>query len=63
MKSFTVTIEELVSQDFSVWAESRKEAVEKAIEMYRRGDFVLAPGELEMKRIRLDEDSDEWMEF
>ena len=63
MKSFVVTIEELVSQDCTILAESREEAVKRAIEMYKQGEIVLSPGNLEMKRVQLSEDSDEWVEF
>ena len=63
MEAFTVTIEELVSQDYTVLAENREEAIKKAIEMYKQGEIVLEPGNLEMKRIQLSENSDEWVEF
>ncbi len=63
MKLFTVTIEELVSQDFTISAENREEAVKRAVEMYKQGGIVLSPGNLEMKRVRLSEDSENWVEF
>ena len=63
MEAFTVTIEELVSQDYTVLAENREEAIKKAIEMYKQGEIVLEPGNLEMKHIQLSENSDEWVEF
>ena len=53
MEAFTVTIEELVSQDYTVLAENREEAIKKAIEMYKQGEIVLEPGNLEMKHIQL----------
>ena len=62
MKDFTITIEDLVSQYFKIQAESKEEAIEKAIEMYQMGELVLAPGDVEAKRIHADS-SDEWMEF
>ncbi|MBR4236240.1 MAG: hypothetical protein IKR85_09315 [Clostridia bacterium] len=63
MESFTVTIEELVSQDYTILAESREEAIRKAIEMYKQGEIVLEPGNLEMKRIQVSVDADKWVEF
>ena len=63
MKLFTVTIEELVSQNCTILAESREEAIKRAIEMYKQGEIVLSPGALEMKRVQLSEDSNEWVEF
>lgn len=63
MKLFTVTIEELVSQDVTLSAESKEDAIKKAIEMYKQDKIILSPGNLEMKRVRLAEDCDEWVEF
>jgi hypothetical protein len=39
-----VTIEEVISQDFEVEAENRDEAIDKTIENYKSGKFVLEPG-------------------
>lgn len=61
MESFTITIEELVSEDFTVLAETREDAIKKAIDMYQRCEIILEPGNLEMKRIQLS--PDEWQEF
>lgn len=46
MKKFTVTVEEHVSQDFSIEAPSREEAEALAEKMYRDGKLVLEPGNL-----------------
>ena len=43
---FSVTIEELISQDFKINANSIEEAVSIAKEKYDEGKFVLAPGTL-----------------
>ena len=61
--TYSVTIEELVSQDFSVEAVNKEEAIRKAIDMYKHGTIVLSPGSLEMKRIQVSEESDKWIEF
>jgi len=63
MGTFTITIEELVSQDFAVEAKNKEEAIRKAIELYKQGTLVLSPGNLELKRLNLSEDSDIWIEF
>ena len=63
MNLFTVTIEEMVSQNYTILDESREEAIKRAIEMYKQGEIVLSPGSLEMKRVQLSEDSKEWVEF
>lgn len=63
MKSFNILIEELVSEDIVVEAKTREEAINKAINMYKQGIIVLCPGHLEMKRIQLSDNPDEWIEF
>lgn len=64
---FSVTIEELISQDFKINANSIEEAVSIAKEKYDEGKFVLAPGILIAKQIQAEnEDSTEtteWTEF
>lgn len=64
MEVFTDTIEELVSEDFTIQANSKEEALEKAIQLYKQGDLVLCPGNLEAKRIHIATDCcDDWIEF
>ena len=63
LESYTVTIEELISEEFTVETETRDKAIRKAIELYKQGAFVLCPGSLEMRRIGLCDNSDEWIEF
>lgn len=46
MKSFLVTIEERVSQDFVIQADSQEEAEELVRKLYKNGDLVLEPGNL-----------------
>lgn len=45
-RTWTVTIEETVDQDFEVEASSMEEAEDIAREKYHNGEFVLEPGEL-----------------
>lgn len=46
MKKFNVTIEERVSQDFVIQADSQEEAEELARKLYKNGDLVLESGNL-----------------
>lgn len=46
LKSFLVTVEERVSQDFVIQADSQEEAEELARKLYKNGDLVLEPGNL-----------------
>ena len=46
MKNFYVTVEEKVSQDFVIQADSQKEAEKLAQKLYKNGDLVLEPGNL-----------------
>ena len=61
MKKFCVTIEEIISDEFEIEAESKEDAISKAIEKYKSGEFVLEPGNLESKKISIE--NDEWIEF
>lgn len=66
MKKYVVTIEELVSQNFEVFAESSEQAMEIAASKYKRGEFVLEPGELCAKQMSImspDDSVTEWIEF
>lgn len=46
MKNFYVTVEEKVSQDFMIQADSQEEAEKLAQKLYKNGDLVLEPGNL-----------------
>jgi len=66
MKKYTVTIEETVSEDFEIVAESEQEALEIAKQKYNSGEFVLAPGFVQRKQMAVfleDEIQTEWMDF
>lgn len=66
MKKYVITIEEMVPQDFEVFAESGEQAMEIAESKYKKGEFVLEPGELCAKQMAITAPSDsvtEWMEF
>ncbi len=44
--NYKVNIEEVVSQQFDIVANSEKEALEIARQMYKEGELVLEPGNL-----------------
>ncbi len=48
---YSVVIEELVSDTFEVEAKSEEEALDFARKEYRRGNFVLEPGELQSTKV------------
>ena len=63
---YIVTIEEMISQDFEVYAKDIGEALDIAEKKYNDGEFVLAPGNLVCKQISAtDNDGDcvDWYEF
>lgn len=67
MKEFEITIEETVSQTFTVEANSMEEAMDIANEKYYDGEFVLEPGTLTGKQMMgYDPETDEntnWVDF
>lgn len=65
-KNYIVTIEEMISQDFEVYAKDIGEALAIAEKKYNDGEFVLAPGNLVCKQISAtdnDRDCVDWYEF
>lgn len=67
MEKFIVTIEEMVSDDFEVLAENYEEAEKIAAEKYKSGEFVLEPGNLVAKQMKIHNITDDvrtdWIEF
>lgn len=65
-KRYTVNIEEVVSQDFKIEADTIYEALEIAEQKYKNGELVLSPGELISKQISATDGKDncvDWYEF
>ena len=56
MNVFKFIIEEVVSEEFSIKAESKEEAIKKAIGGYKTGQFMLCPGNLEQCNLSIIED-------
>lgn len=66
MKKFIIAIEEIVVEEFEVFAKDGEEAMNKAIDNYKSGKFVLAPGEVRFKQMAILKPKDEvteWCEF
>lgn len=67
MKKFKITIEEHVCEAFEVEATNIGEAMEIAQEKYRKGEFVLEPGEVTAKLMMAEDEygaeCTEWEEF
>lgn len=68
MKNFRVVIEEIVSDEFEIFAESKEDAILKSIQKYKSGEFILSSGNIEHKQLAViseDDDSnvEEWIEF
>ncbi|MBO6305197.1 MAG: hypothetical protein J6M62_09010 [Selenomonadaceae bacterium] len=63
---YKIIVEEVISDEFNIEADSEKEAINKAIKMYKLGDIVIAPGNLEHKQLAIvksDSHKLEWIEF
>ncbi len=64
MKKFIIAIEETVVQEFEVMADDSVQALEIAEEKYRKGKFVLEPGEVQFRQMAsVGDEPTEWMEF
>lgn len=65
MGKFKVAIEETVVDEFTVEADSESEALEIARQKYRKGEFVLEPGEVQYKQMAVvsEKENHEWHEF
>lgn len=66
MKKYKVTVEEVISEDFEIIAENCEQARDIAIEKYKNGELVLAPGNLLHKQLSVNNESKrttEWVEF
>lgn len=66
MKKYIVAIEETLVDKFEVEANDFNEAIDIAKEKYRKGEFVLYPGEVQFKQMAIVSPScehTEWNEF
>lgn len=65
MKEYKVIIEETISGEFMVVAESEEDARKIAEKRYQDGEFVLSPGNLVSKKMAVvsEKEETEWVEF
>lgn len=66
MKKFKIIIEEFVSDEFVVYANSEEEAINKAIKNYYDCKFVLDSGCVTFKQLFIehkDNKKDKWIPF
>ena len=66
IRKYVVAIEELVVQEFSLYAGDPEEAYKLAEQKYKSGEFVLEPGEATYKQMAITEPEDkvtEWVRF
>lgn len=60
-KKYSITIEEMVSKTFEVFAENDEQAESIAIEKYKSGEFVLDPGNLVSKQMQINNETEEYI--
>ena len=61
-----MVIEETVSDEFTLTAESKEEAVRMVELKYKNGEYVISPGSVTAKKFALikpDCESTEWIDF
>lgn len=67
MKKYIIAIEEMISEQFEIEADTLEEAMEIAEEQYNKGILVLEPGNLVSKQMCGTDpdtgDCTEWTEF
>lgn len=64
-RKYKIIVEELISEEFLIEADSKEDAVKEAIRKYNASEIVLCPGNVEQKRLCVTESSEEndWIEF
>lgn len=66
MRTYSVIIEETISEEFEIEANSEEDAVSKAIQEYNKGNFVVGSENVEHRQIAVIGDDGEfkdWIEF
>ena len=66
MKKYRVIIEETVSEEFELEADSEKDAISKAVDAYKNGEFVLESGNFEYAQLKVTDENEkcsDWIEI
>lgn len=66
MKKYRIVIEETISETFEIEATSEEEAVSKAIQEYKTGNFVIGSDNVECRQIAVIDEHGElkdWITF
>lgn len=66
MKKYIIVIEETITDEFEVEAENADTALKIAENKYRKGEFVLCPGEVQFRQmciVQPESNATEWSEF
>ena len=66
MNKYIITIEEVIDEDFVVFAEDAEQAMEIAEEKYESGEFVLEQNNVTFRQMAISQPEDEateWVEF
>ena len=66
MKKYKIAIEETVTEEYEVEADTLHKAMEIAAKKYYDGEFVVAPGEAQAKKMAVIEpysENSSWVEF
>ena len=62
---YKIIIEELISEEFVIEAETKEDAIKEVVRKYNNSEIVLSPGNVEQKRLCIAKSSEEnnWIEF
>lgn len=62
MKKYTIAIEELSVKEFMVFADDSEEAMKIAEDKYKKCEFILDPGEVQLVQMSIINPSNEMVE-
>lgn len=64
-KKYRVLIEETISEEFEIEATSKENAISETIKLYKIGELVLCPENIEHRQLSVIDDSEcsKWVEF
>lgn len=65
-RKFVIAIEEVIVKEFEIIADTAEKTMEIAQEKYKKGIFVLSPGEVQVRQMAIvkpEKEVTEWREF